>query len=132
MPEQFDLVVRNARVATASDVFTADIGVKGGCIAQLGRALAPGVGVRDDAKPGAFGDPRRRGRPLPPRSTHGSAASDGGRFPTPAPARPPAAAPPPSFHSPPRPRAPACARRWTTTDRGPRAARMWTTRFTSS
>ncbi|MEZ5707642.1 MAG: dihydropyrimidinase [Burkholderiaceae bacterium] len=49
MPEQFDLVVRNARVATASDVFTADIGVKGGCIAQLGRALAPGTQEIDAA-----------------------------------------------------------------------------------
>ena len=35
-----DLVVRNARVATASDVFECDIGVAGGRIAALGRGLA--------------------------------------------------------------------------------------------
>lgn len=39
---EFDLVVRGARVATASDVFEADIGVIDGRIAQLGRALACG------------------------------------------------------------------------------------------
>jgi dihydropyrimidinase len=32
----FDLVVRNARVATASDTFECDIGIRGGRIAQLG------------------------------------------------------------------------------------------------
>lgn len=35
----FDLVIRNARVATASDVFLADIGVVDGRIAQLGTGL---------------------------------------------------------------------------------------------
>jgi dihydropyrimidinase len=39
---EFDLVVRNARVATASDTFEADIGVRSGRIEQLGRALGPG------------------------------------------------------------------------------------------
>lgn len=43
MPDAFDLVVRNARVATASDVFMADIGVKGGRIVQLGRDLPRGA-----------------------------------------------------------------------------------------
>lgn len=38
----FDLVIRRARVATASDTFSADIGVKDGCIAQLGTALGAG------------------------------------------------------------------------------------------
>jgi len=38
----FDLVVRNARVATACDSFDADIGIVGGRIAQLGSALAGG------------------------------------------------------------------------------------------
>ncbi|MGE0098649.1 MAG: dihydropyrimidinase [Hydrogenophaga sp.] len=42
MTERFDLVIRNARVATASDVFDADIGVKGGRIAGLGLSLAAG------------------------------------------------------------------------------------------
>lgn len=38
----FDLVIRNARVATASDTFHADIGVLGGRIAQLGTGLGRG------------------------------------------------------------------------------------------
>lgn len=39
----FDLVIRNARVATASDSFDSDIGVRDGVIQQLGRGLAEGV-----------------------------------------------------------------------------------------
>ncbi|MDQ6780029.1 MAG: dihydropyrimidinase [Candidatus Eremiobacteraeota bacterium] len=38
----FDLVVRNARVATACDTFDTDIGVVAGRITQLGTALAAG------------------------------------------------------------------------------------------
>lgn len=38
----FDLVVRHARVATASDVFDADIGIVDGRITMLGTGLAPG------------------------------------------------------------------------------------------
>ena len=38
----FDLVVRNARVATASDTFDADIGIIDGRITQLGASLAAG------------------------------------------------------------------------------------------
>ena len=38
----FDLVLRNARVATASDTFEADIAVRGGRIVQLGDGLAGG------------------------------------------------------------------------------------------
>ena len=38
----FDLVVRNSRVATAADVFDCDIGVRDGRIAMLGRSLARG------------------------------------------------------------------------------------------
>jgi dihydropyrimidinase len=49
MPEQFDLVVRNARVATASDVYTTDIGVRGGCIVQLGLELPRGAHEIDAA-----------------------------------------------------------------------------------
>ena len=44
-PHPFDLVVRNARVATASDTFEADIGVRGGRIVQLGAQL--GAGARE-------------------------------------------------------------------------------------
>ena len=42
MSERFDLVIRDARVATASDVFKADIGVKDGRIVGLGLNLAVG------------------------------------------------------------------------------------------
>ena len=38
----FDLVVRNAVVATASDTFEADVAVSGGRIVQLGKGLAAG------------------------------------------------------------------------------------------
>ena len=41
----FDLVIRNALVATASDTFTADIGITEGVIEQLGRNL--GVGLKE-------------------------------------------------------------------------------------
>lgn len=39
MAELFDLVVRNAQVATASDCYEADIGVRGGRIVQIGVGL---------------------------------------------------------------------------------------------
>jgi dihydropyrimidinase len=42
-PAEFDLVVRRARVATASDTFLADIGIAGGKIVQLGAQLGPGL-----------------------------------------------------------------------------------------
>ena len=45
----FDLVVRNARIATASDTCDADIGINGGRIAQLGLAIAAGVREIDAA-----------------------------------------------------------------------------------
>jgi dihydropyrimidinase len=41
-PLAFDLVIRNALVATASDTFETDIGIKDGRIVQLGAALAAG------------------------------------------------------------------------------------------
>src|SRR5882762_10210296 len=37
-----DLVVRNARVATASDTFDSDIGIRGGRVVQLGLDLPDG------------------------------------------------------------------------------------------
>lgn len=40
---KFDLLIRGGRVATASDVFEADIGVKDGKIAALGSALGSGA-----------------------------------------------------------------------------------------
>ncbi|MCP5372964.1 MAG: dihydropyrimidinase [Hyphomicrobiales bacterium] len=44
-----DLVIRNARVATAADVFTADIGIAGGRIALLGGGLPAGAAELDAA-----------------------------------------------------------------------------------
>ncbi len=38
----FDLVVRNARVATASDTFDCDVAIRDGRVVQLGQALAAG------------------------------------------------------------------------------------------
>ena len=45
----FDLVVRNAQVATASDTFFADIGIRDGRIVQLGSGLSPGTREIDAA-----------------------------------------------------------------------------------
>ncbi|RZL86208.1 MAG: dihydropyrimidinase [Variovorax sp.] len=45
----FDLVLRNAHVATASDTFDADIAIAGGRIVQLGTGLAAGVREIDAA-----------------------------------------------------------------------------------
>jgi dihydropyrimidinase len=45
----FDLVVRRARVATASDTFDADIGIVDGRIVQLGAQLPPGRDEIDGA-----------------------------------------------------------------------------------
>ncbi|RZS54997.1 dihydropyrimidinase [Sphaerotilus mobilis] len=45
----FDLVLRHARVATASDVFDADIGIRDGRIAMLGRGLPAGLREIDAA-----------------------------------------------------------------------------------
>lgn len=47
--ENFDLVVRNARVVTAADEFNCDIGIQGGVIAALGRNLPAGRNEIDAA-----------------------------------------------------------------------------------
>ncbi|CAN5793860.1 dihydropyrimidinase [soil metagenome] len=47
--DAFDLVIRNAQVVTAADVFMCDIGVRDGRIAALGEALAAGVREIDAA-----------------------------------------------------------------------------------
>jgi dihydropyrimidinase len=49
MTPEFDLVVRHARVVTASDTFDCDIGIRGGRIAQLGAALGGGTREIDAA-----------------------------------------------------------------------------------
>lgn len=43
----FDLVIKNGTVATASDVYDADIGIKGGKIIQIGQNLEGGARVID-------------------------------------------------------------------------------------
>jgi len=45
----FDLVVRNAKVATASDIFFSDIGIRDGRIVQLGSDLGPALREIDAA-----------------------------------------------------------------------------------
>ncbi|MFM9846096.1 MAG: dihydropyrimidinase [Hyphomicrobiaceae bacterium] len=47
MPETFDCVVRGGRVATAVDVFDADVGIKDGMIAAIGRNLPAGASEID-------------------------------------------------------------------------------------
>jgi len=46
---QFDTVIRNGTLATASDVFAADLGVIGGRIAAIGAGLGPGAREIDAA-----------------------------------------------------------------------------------
>ena len=42
MTAAFDLVIRNADVATASERFHCDIGIRAGCVAMLGTGIGPG------------------------------------------------------------------------------------------
>jgi len=49
MADALDLVIRNARVATASDTFACDIGIRGGRIALLGEGLPAAVREIDAA-----------------------------------------------------------------------------------
>lgn len=49
MADALDLVIRNARVATASDTFACDIGIRGGRIALLGEGLPAGRSEIDAA-----------------------------------------------------------------------------------
>lgn len=66
----FDLVIRNARVATASDTFGADIGVVGGRISQLGTDLGRGEREIDAAgrvvTPGGVDAHCHLDQPMPP------------------------------------------------------------------
>jgi dihydropyrimidinase len=48
-PAPYDLVIRRARVATASDTFDADIGIRDGVVVALGTGLAPGAREIDAA-----------------------------------------------------------------------------------
>ena len=66
----FDLVIRNARVATAADTFHADIGIKAGVIVQLGLAIAAGKSEIDAAgrtvTPGGVDGHCHLDQPMPP------------------------------------------------------------------
>ena len=66
----FDLVIRNARVATASDVFNTDIGIRDGRIAQLGTDLAAGTQEIDAGNrvvtPGGIDAHCHLDQPVPP------------------------------------------------------------------
>ncbi len=66
----FDLVIRHARVATASDTYAADIGICGGRIVQLGARLGPGLREIDAAgrvvTPGGVDAHCHLDQPMPP------------------------------------------------------------------
>ena len=49
MSNTLDLVIKNAKVATASDVFMADIGIKDGTIVMLGSHLPDALKTIDAA-----------------------------------------------------------------------------------
>ncbi len=68
--DKLDLVVRNARVATATDVFESDIGVAGGRIAALAAGLPRGARELDAAgrlvTPGGVDGHCHLDQPMPP------------------------------------------------------------------
>ena len=76
---EFDTVIRNAVVATASDVFRAEIGIAGGVIAALG-ALA-GAGPAGDRCGRALRAPGRHRHPLSLRPAHARRRHPGQRLP---------------------------------------------------
>ena len=45
----FDLIIANGTVATATDTFSCDVGIRNGCIAALGRELGPAAQTIDAA-----------------------------------------------------------------------------------
>ena len=99
MADGLDLVLRNARVATASDTFACDIGIRGGRIALLGEGLPAGVREIDAAgrtvTPGGVDAHCHLDQPMEGPAAWPTTSSR-------ARARRPAAAPPPSSPSPPR------------------------------
>ena len=74
---EYDLVVRNGTVATASDVFRADIGMIDGRIATIGAKLGPAAGR---SMPRPHRPARRRRQPLPHRAAIRGGRHDGGRL----------------------------------------------------
>ena len=57
MSTDFDLIVRNARAATAADLFSCDIGITAGRITALGERLQAGPGTREIDAAGRFVTP---------------------------------------------------------------------------
>jgi dihydropyrimidinase len=57
MSTPFDLIVRNANVATAADLFRCDIGITGGRITALGESLPAGPNTREIDAAGRFVTP---------------------------------------------------------------------------
>ena len=53
----FDLILRRAHVATAGDVFDADIGITDGRIVALAKSLAAGPNTREIDAAGRFVTP---------------------------------------------------------------------------
>jgi dihydropyrimidinase len=70
MSAEFDLVIRNAKVVTASDTFMADIGVVGGQIVQMGVKLPKGAREVDAqgriTTPGGIDAHCHLDQPIPP------------------------------------------------------------------
>ncbi|MGO7583535.1 hypothetical protein ACC689_13520 [Rhizobium ruizarguesonis] len=64
----YDLIIQNGTVATAADVFQADIGIKDGKIVQIGQSLS-GAARTIDAS-GKYVLPRRHRQPC--RTDHPS------------------------------------------------------------
>jgi len=117
----YDLILRNADIATAGDRYTADIGVRDGRICAIAQGLDASAAREIDA----------RGRLVTPGGVDGHChfdqpTSDGSRFADDflsGTRSAHAAAPPPCCPSPRSRRAAACRRRWTTTTAAPRARR---------
>ena len=95
MPDAlFDLVVRNAQVATASDTFACDIGIRDGRIVQLGQRLGARARARSTPQgrvvtPGGVDAHCHLDQPMEAAGAHGRRLRHRHA------ARRPAAAPPP-------------------------------------
>jgi len=57
MSDRFDLIVRNARAATAADVFDCDLGISGGRIVAIAQRLPAGAADREIDAAGRFVTP---------------------------------------------------------------------------
>ncbi len=57
MSMALDLIVRNARMATAADLFRCDIGIRGGRITALSEQLPAGAGTREIDAAGRYVTP---------------------------------------------------------------------------